>query len=200
MQKLTEKLGEFIGVEPLFEGKEYDVAKTMFDKGVMPDGEKWPRGKPDIFVGFDGDVIIKKVLKKDGKKSTTFTFEMELKPGHGGGGGATIEAAMSNHFFNLTGTGPKSIKGMKSAFESAVKSDTKGLGKHIHKWLSKPDNWVWRIVGWGDRNKWSKPSTKIVRIGSSGAMIDPTRRKWPSGRTEVWVPLEVTIQAEMKRR
>ena len=200
MKNLTEKLGKFIGVEPLEEGQEYDHAKMFFDKGIMPDGEKWPRGKPDIFVGFDGDVLVKRIRRKEGKKDTIFTFDMELKPGKGGGSGATIEAAASNHFFNLTGTGAKSIKGMKSAFESAAKGAAKGLGKYLHKWFGDPDNWVWRIVGWGERKMWTNPSVKIMGIRTSGAMIDPSRRKWPSGRTEIWVPLIVTVQAEMRRK
>lgn len=200
MKNLVEKLGEFIGAEPLVEGKEFDQAKLFLGKGIMPDGEKWSRGKPEVVVGFDGDVLVNRIRRKEGKKGTMFTFDLELKPGKGGGAGATIEAAASNHFFNLAGTDAKNIKGMKAAFESAVKGSTKGLGKHLHKWFGDPNNWVWRIVGWGERKSWAKPSVKILSIRTSGAMIDPTRRKWPSGRTEVWVPLTVTVQAEMKRK
>lgn len=197
---LIEKLGEFIDEAPLMEGAEYDQAKLLFDKGIMPDGEKWPRGKPEIFVGYDGDIIVKRVKRKEGNGATMFTFDMELRPGKGGGAGATIEAAASNHYFNLAGTEANIIKGMKDAFGVAVKGDIKGIGKHLHRWFGDPDNWVWRIVGWGDRKSWSKPSVKIARISTSGTMIDPTRRKWPSGRTEIWVPLTVTVQAEMKRK
>lgn len=201
MKKLVEKLGKFINGVPLMEGKEYDLAKKYFDTGVMPDGEKWPRGKPDIFVGYDGEIIVSNIKRKAIKGgSTMVTFDMNLSPGKPGGSGATIEAAASNHYFNLAGTEPQSIKGMKDAFNAAVKGDIKGIGEQLHKWFNVSDNWVWRIVGWEDRKAWTKPSVKITKIQPSGAMIDPTRRKWPSGRTEIWVPLKVSVQAEMKRK
>jgi len=194
----VEELGAFIGIEPLMEGEEYDQAKTMLNKGIMPDGEKWPRGKPKIFVGFDGDILMKRLKRSD--DGSVVSFDLELKPGEGGGAGATIEAAASNHYFNLAGTDAKHIKGMRGAFEAAVKSDTKGLGRDLHKWFKDPDNWVWRIVGWGDRKQWTVKKLTISSITTSGTMIDPTRRKWPSGRTEIWVPLKVTVQAQMRRK
>lgn len=199
MKKLTERLGKFIG-EELMEGAEYDQAKMFLDKGILPNGDKWAGGNPPIKAGFDGDIIVKSLRKKDGKKGTMFTFDLELKPGKGGGSGATIDATASNHFFNIAGTDAKSINGMKGAFESAVNGATKTLGQQLHKWFGDPNNWVWRIVGWGERDAWTKPSVKIAGIRPSGSMIDPTRRKWPSGRTEIWVPLTVTVQAEMRRK
>lgn len=202
MRHLVERLGSFLG-EPLMEGKEYDLAKAFLDKGILPDGDKWPKGKPKVIVGFDGTVDTKRIRgtgPKGGSKTAKYKFDLELKPGSGGGGGASIDPAASNHYFNMAGTDAPNIKGMKGAFEAAVKGSTKSLGQQIHKWFSVPDNWVWRIVGWGDRKGWTKPDVKILGIKTSGTMIDPTRRKWPSGRTEIWVPLTVTVQAEMKRK
>jgi hypothetical protein len=200
MKKLVEKLGVFLGVDPLMEGAEFDQAKAFIEKGILPDGDKWSGGKPSLTVGFDGDIIMKRVKRKEGTKETLFTFDMELRPGKGGGSGATISAAASNHYFNLAGTESASIKGMKVAFEKEVKGSTRELGSALHKWFSDSDNWLWRVVGWGDRNSWSKPKVKIRSIRTSGAMIDPTRRKWPSGRTEVWVPLLVSVQAEARKK
>jgi len=200
MKKLVEKLGSFIGEEPLMEGREYDLAKVFLSKGLLPDGEKWSDGVPKLSVGFDGDILVKRIKRKDGSKGTTFTFDMELKPGKGGGSGATIPATASNHYFNLAGTDAAVIKGMKAAFEKAVKGSTRDLGKMLHGWFSDPKNWLWRIVGWGDRDAWTKPKVKILSIRTSGTMIDPTRRKWPSGRTEIWVPLKVSVQADTRRK
>jgi len=198
MKKLEKALGNLIeGI--LVESKGSDQAKLFLDKGIMPDGEKWPR-RPDIFVGFDGDVSVSGIKRTDTKKGVSFVFDLVLKPGSGGGAGATIEAAASNHFFNLAGTGKSALAGMRAAFLSAVKKDTKNLGKQLHRWLSVPDNWVHRLVGWEDRKNWTKPAVRIGAIKTSGTMIDPTRRKWPSGRTEIWVPLTVTIYAEMKKK
>jgi len=200
MKKLMEKLGQFIGVEPLMEGKEYDQAKNFLSKGILPNGDKSTGGKPAIKAGFDGDINIKRLKKKDTKSGTIFKFDLELKPGKGGGAGATIDAASSNHYFNIAGTDSKNVKAMKDAFGTSVKGATKTLGQQLHKWFGDPDNWVWRVVGWSERKSWTKPNVKIAGIRTSGTMIDPTRRKWPSGRTEVWVPLTVTVQAEMKRK
>jgi len=200
MRDLVEKLGKFVDDDVLVEGSDADKARLFLTKGILPDGDTLAGGIPKVKVGFDGDIIVKRVKRKDGKKGTIFSFDLELSPGKGGGAGATIDAASSNHYFNLAGTDAAAIKGMKKAFEKVAKGSTKGLGKQLHKWFQDPDNWVWRIVGWGDRKSWTKPSVKIARIKTSGTMIDPTRRKWPSGRTEVWVPLTVTVHAEMKRK
>jgi hypothetical protein len=207
MRRFAEELGEFIGAEPLVEGTEYDQAKQFLAKGILPNGDRWSRGKPTLRAGFDGDIIVKRVRRKDGKKTTVFTFDIALSPGKGGGAGATIEAAASNHYFNLAGiegvspeADAESIKGMRKAFEEAARKSTRSLTAGLNKWFAVPDNWVWRIVGWGERNAWTKPKVKVLRIVPGKTMIDPTRRKWPSGRTEIWIPLTVTVQAEMRKK
>jgi len=200
MEKLLEKLGEFLDGDLILEGNEdHKRAKNFLSNGILPDGEKWNR-KIDPIVGFDGEVVISNILQSESGKKSVFVFDVSLRPGSAGGGGVGIEAAASNQYFNMAGTDAKSIKGMKAAFGEFVKKSTKGIGKQFHAWLKKPENWVWRVVGWGQRNSWSRPSAKIVKIKPAGAMIDPARRKWPSGRTEIWSPIKVTVRAEMKQK
>ena len=200
MKKLIQELAEYCG-EELVEGLEsYAGAKGLFEKGVMPDGSKWMGGKPKITTGFDGDVKISKAKQKDGKNGTIFDFELKLSPGKGGGAGATIAATASNQFFNLVGTDKKAIAGLSKAFTEAAKKATSEIGAGIHQWLSDPTNWVHMITGWDSRVKWNKPSSKIVSLKLGKPMVDPTRRKWPSGRTEIWIPLTAKIQAEARRK
>lgn len=197
MDHLKAKLGEFLGEDVLTESKESKQAADFLMKNILPDGSRLSR-KIEPIVGFDGDIVIQSVKRKKIGDSTVFTFDMLLKPGPGGGGGVGVSPASSNQYFNMSGTDKKSVKGMQAAFDKFVKSSRKDIGKQMHRWLKDPGNWVWRIVGWGQRNSWGKPSVKILKVKPSGTMIDPTRRKWPSGRTEVWSPVTVTIQAEMK--
>jgi hypothetical protein len=166
----------------------------------MPDNARWAGGKPRITAGFDGDVLIKKAKQKDGKNGTIFDFELTLKPGKGGGAGATIQATASNHFFNLVGTEKQAIDGMSKAFTEAAKKATSDIGASIHAWLKDPANWVHKITGWDSRVKWGPASAKILSLKFGKPMIDPTRRKWPAGRTEIWIPLTVKVQAETRRK
>ena len=200
MNKLIQELAEYCG-EEIIEGMDaYVGAKRLFEKGVMPDGSKWMGGKPKITAGFDGDVNISKAKQKDGKNGAIFDFELRLAPGKGGGAGATIAATASNQFFSLVGTDKKAIVGMSKAFSEAAKKATGDIGVGIHQWLSDPGNWIHKITGWDSRVKWSRPKAKIVSLKFGKPMVDPTRRKWPSGRTEIWIPLTVKVQAEARKK
>jgi len=197
-QKYTEQLGEIIGAD-LMEGSASADAKRFLTKGIMPDGSKWAGGKPDVWVGYSGDISSSSIKYKREHGKYVYTFQLDIKPGRGGGGGATIDATASNQFFNLAGTDKKTILDMKLAFEKVVNGN-KAVKRDISKWLKDDDNWLWRVVGWGGRKDWTKPKTKILGIYEGAAMVDPTRRRWPSGRTEIWVPLQVTVQAEMNHK
>ncbi len=196
MKRLIEQIEGFVSSEALSESKEDDNGTAFFTKGVLPDGSKWAGGKPKIALGFDGDVLVVRKKIKGGKA----TFTVVLRPGRGGGGGATVEAAASNHYFNLSGTDKPSIEGLKKAFGSAAKKSLRGIGAQAEKWLSKRDNWVWRVVGWDDRKDWKVGSVNISKIKLGSAIVDPTRRKWPSGRTEIWMPVEISIVADLEEK
>ena len=154
----------------------------------------------DDGVGFDGDIKIAMLKKKESGKNTVFSFDMKLTPGKGGGAGVTIPAPASNHYFNLAGTDSKAVQGMSKAFSEAAKKSTKDIGNSLHRWFARKGNWLWRIVGWEDRENWKKPEVKVVSIKLGRTMIDPTRRKWPSGRTEIYIPLTVRVQATAQRK
>jgi hypothetical protein len=173
---------------------------ALFLKGLMPDGSRWRDGRPKVSAGFDGDVTISKATQRDTKNGTMFTFELRMAPGKGGGAGATIPAPTSNQLFNLVGTDKKVISGVSKAFVEVARKSTVDIAASIHRWLSDPKNWVHKITGWDARVGWQKPSTKILSLKLGKPMVDPTRRKWPSGRTEIWIPLTVKVQAEMKRK
>ncbi len=201
MRNLIMELEGHIGSEVLVE-EFYDKAKAMLDKGIMPDGERWKDGKPPIQVGMLGVVKVSN-LKKVGKdKHQTWTFTLKMSPGKPGGGGVTIPAAASNHFFNLAGLERNVLSGAKKAFQEKVKGSTAKINKGLMAWFRKPGNWVWRLTGWKDREMW-QPTVKGVKFSNikvGKPMIDPFRRKWPSGRTEIWAPLEITVQVPMTQK
>lgn len=200
MRKLVEELKKYCSTELVEEFESYTGAKDLFTKGVMPDGSRWGGGRPKVSVGFDGDVDISKAKQREKGDTTTFTFELKLAPGKGGGAGLTIPAPASNQFFNLVGTDKKAIAGMGKAFSEVAKKSTKEIGSAIHEWIADPINWIHKITGWDARVNWLKPKAKILSIKAGAPMVDPTRRKWPSGRTEIWIPLTVKVEAEARRK
>lgn len=199
MKNLIEQIEVIVsGIEAseLSESKEGNDGVSFFAKGVLPDGSKWAGGKPPIKLGYGGEVLITKKRFKGGKA----TFVITLRPGRGGGGGATVEAAASNYYFNLAGTDKPAVDGLKKAFASAAKKALRSIGAQADKWLSKKDNWVWRVVGWDERDDWAVKGINIASIKLGDAIVDPTRRKWPSGRTEIWIPVEISVIADMEKK
>ena len=204
MRKEITELAEFAGVEDvLIEGTDaYGQAMALLTKGIMPDGEKWKDGKPKIFVGFGGAVDVTKVKKKVSKDGAVFSFSLRFAPGKGGGGGVSIPATASNHFFNLVGTGKADIAAMSKAFQSVARGSLKAINTDVSRWMHKPENWVHRLVGWTERDNWvpQLKGMQFRKVVIDAPMVDPTRRKWPSGRTEIWAPLKVEVQVPMKRK
>ena len=201
MRSLITELEGYVGEEVLVE-EFYQKGKTMLDKGIMPDGERWRDGKPPIQVGTDGVVEISKVKQQGKQPNVLVTFDLKLAPGKPGGGGVTIPAVASNHFFNLAGTDKNVISGMSKAFQEKVKKSTGDINKGLMAWFRKPGNWVWRVVGWQNRDNWTATvkDLRVLNMKVLPPMVDPTRRKWPSGRTEIWAPVNLRIQVPMKSR
>lgn len=200
MSRLIVKLCEFLDEDFLVESKEQSQAKELLDNSTMPGGDKWVR-KVDLSVGFDGASFssIKSNKTNDG---VIFRFNVDMTPGKisSGGSGVTIDSAAANYYFNLAGTGKDAINGMKLAFDKKVKASIKDIGKEVHRWFGEEENWVHRIVGMHDKDNWKVKDIKIVEIKPGKTMIDPSRRKWASGRTEIWAPLSIAMQIIMKRK
>ena len=183
---------------------EYEaMAVNMLTRGLMPDGVVFPGGKPTMYVGFDGEIRVGRV-KRTPKRGgiELFTFEMVLYPGRGGGGGVGVSPPATNQWFNLAGTGRKQLQGMKRGFAKVASGEKRAIGTDLVKWFKVPENFVWRIAGYSERRMWVpvRKTLRFKKMEVNKVEIDPTRRRWPAGRTEVWGRLDLTVQIEMKRR
>lgn len=194
MKKLAEELAGFIGESA--QSSERKAADDLLKKGIMPSGEKWATGKPKLFFKpGSSDLIVKKekrTRKKDG--SVSYTGDVTFKPGKGGGSGISFDHTASNHFFNLVGTTKAALDGMRAAMSAQAKRDSRRLNNEILQWFKK--NFLWRVVGFDKRNQYKIDKVEFMRVDYKTPMIDPTRRKWPSGRTEVWMPVEARVMVK----
>lgn len=199
MNRLQARLSEFVSKELLIESENKINADIFFKNGIMPGGEKWP-GRIIAIVGYLNDPKFKNIKKKNVGDYIVFDFDMELKPGDGGGAGVTIDSSASNYYFSLAGTDASVIKTTSKSFLSFARSNMKSIGSQINKWFSDDKNWIWRLVGWENKDMWKKSDIKIMKIDLDNAIVDPTRRKWPSGRTEIWIPLNIKARVTLKKK
>jgi hypothetical protein len=199
MRELIEERQELHEELLMEEDAEYAKAMAFLKKGILPGGGKW-KVVPKLKIGFDGEITVSSVKKKKKGDSTEFTFGLKLMPGKGGGGGVGIDPAASNQYFNEAGTDSSPVNGMKKAFLSAAKGSMQTVNAQMTKWFRNRDNWVWRVVGYPDRNMWipDDKSLKFLKTKIKNPMVDPARRKWPAGRTEIWAPLDMQVKVVMK--
>lgn len=178
----------------------YSSAKKFFAKSVLPDGSKW--GKP-VNLRFEvvNDPKIKKMKTRDKDDgSIEYLGSVTFSPGKGGGGGMTIDAAASNQLFNMLGTDGKTIGSVSGAFSSFVKGSGRRLNDEIRRWFLDKNNFVHQIVGWSDKDNYKIDDVKFSSIKYGSPMVDPTRRKWPAGRTEIWQPVVASVIIKLRRK
>ena len=198
MKRLIEELAEYTGELILEESREaYLEAKKFFQRGILPDGTKWLQ-VPPVKLGFDNEPRVVREKKKDTKDGISYTAKVVFEPGKGGGGGAGADPRDSNHIFNLLGTDAATIKGVKKAFSERVRRAKGKLDSALAKWVEA--NFLWRIVGYENRNDYAMGDVTFKRIRYGDPMVDVTRRKWPAGRTEIWTPITVDLVATVRRK
>lgn len=173
-------------------------ADALLRRGLLPDGTKVAGGAPRVLFLAYNDPVVGKGKRTEGGGRVRWRGSVTFEPGKGGGAGATIDSRVSNQWFNAAGTERAAVKDMSRAMLAQVKRELRGVGKQLTAWAR--ENLMWRVVGWENRDRYRVHGVSIRRIEPRPVQVDPTRRKWPSGRTEVWVPLVVEFELEMVAR
>lgn len=180
-------------------GDKYADAFDFFTKRVLPDGSKWG-GKIVPELGVDNEPKRTKERKRDIRDGIQYTARLRFAPGKGGGGGVGIDPTASNQLFIMIGSDAKSISGASKAFDRFVKKHQRGINESIRVWLKKPENFLFNIVGWQDKDKYTVDDVMLKGIRYENPMVDPTRRQWPAGRTEIWQPITADVVITLKRK
>lgn len=180
-------------------GDSYGDAALFFKRGAQPDGGKW---KTRIIprLGFDNAPMATKIKKKSTIDGLVYTATLKFAPGKGGGGGIGIDAAASNHLFNLLGTDKATIGGVSRAYKDFVIKYRRKLNDALRRWLVAPENFLHNIVGWRDRDMYKIEDVSFAWIKYGDPMVDPSRRKWPAGRTEIWIPMTARTIISIKKK
>ena len=181
------------------DGNKSKQAFKFFKNKELPDGSKWG-GSFEPKLGFANQPVVTKVKKEKTKDGMIFTAQVTMTPGKGGGGGAGMSAAASNHLFNMMGTDQKSVTSVSKAFDKYIKRHSKKLNETLRRWLIVPDNFMHRMVGWNQRNNYVVKDVSFKAIKYKAPMVDPTRRKWPAGRTEIWQPMVADVVITLKKK
>ena len=203
LKKLAENISD-ISEEALIEsakskGDKYGDAMRFFKSKTLPDGGKWG-GEMSPKLGFDNAPRISKARKKDVKGGLVYSARIRFAPGKGGGAGIGINPAASNHLFNILGTDNKSVTGVSKAFASFVEKNRSGVNEALRRWLKKHDNFLYNVVGWKNQDMYSIEDVSFKAIKYEDPMVDITRRKWPAGRTEIWVPVTADVVITLRKK
>lgn len=180
-------------------GDLYGDALVFFSSKKLPDGSKWG-GDLSLKLGFDNAPQVSKEKKRQTKDGLAYSAKIRLAPGKGGGGGVGVDPAASNHLFNMVGTDKTAIRGVSKAFAAVAKKKSRSLNEAFRRWLMKPENFLYKIVGWKDRDKYAIEDVMLKSVRYENPMVDPTRRQWPAGRTEIWIPVSAEVSIGVKRK
>jgi len=193
MRRLIEELEKFAG--PLVEARGARP-DDFFSKGILPDGSKWRDTPKLFFAAGNTEPTIKKAKPTNQGGIIHYSADVDFAPGKGGGGGISIDPTASNQYFNMVGTGRKQIKAFGSAMQKAAKRNSRTINAQIEQYFRK--EFFWRVVGYEKRNKYVVSDVTFRKIDYRPADVDPTRRRWPSGRTEAWMPVKTKVMMVIK--
>ena len=73
------------------------------------------------------------------------------------------------------------------------------MNDSLARWLKNPKNYMHHMVGWENREKYKIDDVTFKSIRYENPMVDPTRRKWPAGRTEIWIPVSADVVIDLKK-
>lgn len=172
----------------------YAQAYIFFQNGTLINGEKWKEEiVPSFYCG--NPVRIKKIKQRRGKNGTkVYSAVLFFSPGRGGGAGVGIDPAASNTFFNMIGVDKGTIDEVEKAYSEFIKRNSRKINEEIRKWMMNPDNFLYNVVGWSNKDKYKIEDILFKNIKYEKPMVDPYRRKWPSGRTEIWAPVSASLE------
>jgi len=203
LKKLAECIND-ISNSAILEAKnskddKYKHAINFFKNGKLPDGSKW--GKPLNFrFGYLNPPIITNEKTKESADGIIYNATLSFSPGRGGGSGFTIDATASNQLFNMLGIDKYTIKSVSKAFLDFTKVKSRFINNMVLKYLKSKDTFLYLFAGWENRDVYTISDVMLKSIQYMNPVIDPTRRKWPSGRTEIWVPFRTDVIVNLKNK
>jgi hypothetical protein len=180
-------------------GDVYGDALTFFRNKKLPDGSDWG-GDISLRLGFDNEPQVSREKKSKTADGLTYSAKIRVAPGKGGGAGIGIDPTASNQLFSMVGTEKPAIRGVGKAFSAMAKRKSRSLNEALRRWLMKPENFMHKIVGWRERDNYKIVDVMLKSIRYENPMVDPSRRQWPAGRTEIWIPVSAEVVISVKRK
>lgn len=201
--KLTDKINDLCEVAKVdiemnkenLKGK----ALAFFSKNVLPNGDKWPSGV-ELYVRYDNAIKVTREQKKEKDGIITYTARLRLGPGKGGGSGIGVEGHALSMLISQMGSDSKSVDAICKAFEMVAKQKSRHLNEAFRKWLSNPENFWFKISGWGNKDNYIIKDVMFSDVRYEKAVMDMNRRAWPSGVVQIWIPIVADVVMTVKRK
>lgn len=195
------------GIEDLLAGAEasvsksrgavYDDAMNFFRTGKLSDGTEYPRDIRAKFGFQNPPRIVRQGSVPHSDGTTTYTIRLIFGPGRNGGGGIGLNPVASNMLFNSLGTDGRTLDAVRAAFSDHVRRDQRRINEGLRRWVMKHENAVGLVPELEGKRI---ADVVLTNIRYKEPRVDPTRRAWPSSRTEIWVPVVADVVITTKEK
>lgn len=187
----------------------YDLARAFLERGHLPHGERWRDGAPrfNVQIG-DADATKVQRIKREAvgearDRTVRFDVRFRVAPSRGGGAGIGIDGSAVETFMSRALDAPcdDQIALFQLALAMRTVADARLEDLRMAVDTTFRRDFIWRIVGWAQRNLWQVQSVDVTRIALEAPVVDRNRgESWLAKRWEVWIPFTMDVVATLQRR
>jgi hypothetical protein len=206
LAQLAEAVLKAVGTPDMMQGQAYRLALRFLKDGIMPSGQGYADGPPRLIVTL-GDVEACEVvrLSQSAQDDGTVRFEARLSvhPSRASGAGVSIDGGITEFF--MSQAEPEicddSARIELGAALRAVCDERVDKVRQAFEQLMIPDDFIWRLVGWPQRDAWVMERVHVERVTLGDTWVEETRGEtWLAKHWEVWVPATLDVVAALRRK
>lgn len=206
LRQLSEAVLKAVGTPDMQQTQRYRWAMRFLVDGVLPNGQGYADGPPRLIVTL-GDVdsceLVRVSQAAAGDGSTRFEARFEVHPSRASGAGVSIDGAITEFFISYAEpeTCDDSAKIELGAALRAVCEERQDGIRQAFAQLLTPEDFIWRLVGWPQRDQWLLEDATVTRIALGDTWVEENRGEtWLAKHWELWVPATLDVVARMRRK
>jgi len=206
LRRLGEAALRVVGTPDLVETPAYRAALRLLREGVLPNGERWADGPPPLRVTLgDAEACVLQRISQAPQADGSVRCEarFDVHPSRAGGAGVSVDGAVTEMFMAQAAPSPCD-DGARFALGAALRAVGEERAERVRSAFTRlltPEDFLWRLVGWGHRGAWRLGGAEVARMALGAPWVEEARgTTWASARWEVWVPATLDVEAVMWRQ
>ena len=206
MRRLGEAVLRAVGTPELRRTPQYEMALRFLREGVLPNGQGYADGPPRFVVtlGDAESCELQRVRRAQGSDGVTqVEARFWVHPSRAGGAGVSIDGAITEFFMSYAEPEPcdDSAKMQLGAALRVVAEERATAVREAIGQLLTPDDLLWRLVGWGQRDRWVQEEATVARVALGDAWVEEIRGEtWLAKHWECWLPITLDVSARLRRK